>query len=95
MSKAADKLFNRGARPLPEAMEETGGANMEAIVHTPLAPPRMADDGFVPLIREVVDAACASSEAHPVAVAANVLAFFSAILGRGVFQRIGDAAIHC
>lgn len=96
MSKAAaDKLFNRAACPLPDAVEETGGTNMEAIVHMPLAPPRMADDGFVPLIREVVDAACASSEAHPVAVAANVLAFFSAILGRGVFQRIGDAAIHC
>ncbi len=60
-----------------------------------LAPPRMADEGFVPLLKAIVDAACASSEAHPVAVAANVLAFFCAMIGRGIFQRIGDAVIHC
>ena len=39
--------------------------------------------------------ACESSEAIGVAVAANVLAYFSAMIGRGVFQRIGDAVIHC
>lgn len=61
----------------------------------PLAPPRMPDIGFPPLVREIVDAACATSEAHPVAVAANVIAFFSCLIGRGVHQRIGDAVIHC
>ena len=60
-----------------------------------LGPPRMAEEGFVPLLREIVDVACASSEAHPVAVAANFLAFFCAMVGRGIFQRIGDAVIHC
>ena len=55
----------------------------------------MAEEGFVPLLREVVDVACVSSEAHPVAVAANFLAFFCAMVGRGIFQRIGDAVIHC
>ncbi|MFZ4539136.1 hypothetical protein [Propionivibrio sp.] len=60
-----------------------------------LAPPRMAEEGIVPLLREIVDAACASSEAHPVAVAANAIAFFCATVGRANFQRIGDAAIHC
>lgn len=58
-------------------------------------PPRMAEEGFVPLLREIVEAACSSSEAHPVAVAANVIAFFCAMVGRGIFQRIGDAVIHC
>lgn len=61
----------------------------------PLAPPRMDAAGFPPLVREIVDAACASSEAHPVAVACNIIAFFCCMIGRGVFQRIGDASIHC
>lgn len=60
----------------------------------PLAPPRMDAAGFPPLLREVVDAACATSEAHPVAVACNVTAFFSCMIGRGAYQRIGDAVIH-
>jgi hypothetical protein len=64
-------------------------------MHSPLAPPRMAADGFVPLLHDIIGAACASSEAHPVAVAANAIAFFCAMVGRGIFQRIGDATIHC
>ena len=77
------------------ASVEVAQPSVDAAAHSPLAPPRMADEGFPPLIREIVDAACASSEAHPVAVAANVVAFYSAIIGRGIFQRIGDAVIHC
>ena len=69
------------------------GSEMEPV--GPLAPPRMADEGYVPLVAAIVAAACDSSEAHPVAVAANVITFFSAMIGRGIFQRIGDAAIHC
>jgi putative DNA primase/helicase len=61
----------------------------------PLAPPSMPDAGFPPLMSDIVEAACDSSEAHPVAVAANVLAYFSAMIGRGVYQRIGDVVIHC
>lgn len=61
----------------------------------PLAPPSMDEAGFPPLLRDIVDAACKSSEAHPVAVACNVIAFFSCMIGRGAFQRIGDATIHC
>lgn len=48
-----------------------------------------------PLVRAIVDAACASSEAHPVAVAANVIAWFGAAVGRVPFQRIGDQRVHC
>jgi putative DNA primase/helicase len=55
----------------------------------------MDEAAFPPLVRDIVDAACNSSEAHPVAVAANVLAFFSCMIGRGAFQRIGDATIQC
>ncbi|ABB73368.1 putative DNA primase/helicase [Nitrosospira multiformis ATCC 25196] len=63
--------------------------------HTPLAPPRMHEDGFPPLVHKFVEAACSNSEAHPVAVASNVLAFFCAMTGRSIFQKIGDASIHC
>jgi len=62
---------------------------------SPLGPPQMPLVGFVPLIREIVDVACATSEAHPVAVAANVISFFSCMVGRGIYQRIGDSKIHC
>lgn len=61
----------------------------------PLTPPQMRPEGFPPLLRAICDAACANSEAHPVAVAVNVLAFFCAMVGRTAFQRIGDGIIHC
>ncbi len=78
------------------ALDKKAAARLQlAEKHTPLAPPRMHEDGFPPLIRAITEAACSSSEAHPVAVAANVLIFFCAMIGRAVFQRIGDASIHC
>lgn len=88
---------NRGAAALDKAAASKQSASSPQIVekHAPLAPPRMHEDGFPLLVREIVEAACASSEAHPVAVAANVLIFFCAMIGRAVFQRIGDASIHC
>lgn len=61
----------------------------------PVGPPRMPDEGFPGLLMEVVKVACANSEAHPVTVAANVMAMFCAMVGRGPFQRIGDAVVHC
>lgn len=64
-------------------------------LEVPLAPPVMAPEGFPPLIRDIVEVACEHSEAHPVAVAGNCLAYFSAVIGRGVFQELGDAQIHC
>jgi len=60
----------------------------------PFAPPTMPTHAYPPLVREVVEAATRSSEAHPVAVAANVLALFCCAIGRTAFQRIGDAVIH-
>ncbi len=60
----------------------------------PLAPPVMPDHAFPELLRRLVDAACYSSEAHPVAVAANFLALFCCLIGRTAFQHIGDAVIH-
>lgn len=61
----------------------------------PLAPPQMRPEGFPPLLKQVCDMATSNSEAHPVAVAANVIAFFSALVGRAPFQRVGDAVLHC
>ncbi len=66
-----------------------------ALDDSPLMPPQMRAEGFVSLLREICDAACESSEAHPVAVAFNVLVFFCAMVGRTAFQRIGDSVIHC
>lgn len=74
------------------ALTETSADEKE---RDPRAPPVMAAAGFPGLVREVVEAACADSEAHPVAVATNFLTFFAASVGRGPFQRIGDAHIHC
>lgn len=62
---------------------------------SPLTPPQMRPEGFPPLLKEICEAACENSEAHPVAVAFNVLLFFCAMVGRTAFQRIGDAVIHC
>jgi len=61
---------------------------------SPLAPPTMSPEGFPELLRAIVTVACASSEAHPVAVAANVIMMFCAAIGRNSYQRIGDAVIH-
>lgn len=75
------------AAATPAAPERAG--NMD-----PLSPPTMAEEGFPPLLKAIVDTACATSEAHPVAVAANVLTMFCAMVGRGLVQFIGDAALH-
>lgn len=71
-----------------------GGTREDSDGPSPLAPPVMPSEGFPDLLRAIVDAACASSEAHPVAVASNVLALFCCAIGRVAFQRIGDATIH-
>lgn len=60
----------------------------------PLAPPTMPISAYPPLVRDIVTAATFSSEAHPVAVAANVLALFCTAIGRTAYQPIGDAIIH-
>ena len=61
---------------------------------SPLAPPVMPNEGFPDLVADIVKAACANSEAHPVAVAANVVALFCCAVGRVPFQRIGDSVAH-
>ena len=43
---------------------------------SPLAPPVMPTDAFPGLLGAIVQASTVNSEAHPVAVAANVLAMF-------------------
>jgi hypothetical protein len=79
----------------PESQEPARGAKQKAgDTGAPLAPPVMPDHAFPDLLRRLVDAACYSSEAHPVAVAANFLALFCCLIGRTAFQHIGDAVIH-
>jgi hypothetical protein len=83
----ADAVRLAVAAAMPAATERPG--NMD-----PLSPPTMAPEGFPSLLKAIVDTACATSEAHPVAVAANVLVMFCAMIGRGLVQYIGDAALH-
>lgn len=83
-----DAVRKQLAKAVPAVQVESDGP-------APLAPPSMRPEGFPPLVRAIVDTACFSSEAHPVAVAANVVAWFGASVGRVPFQRIGDQKIHC
>lgn len=57
-------------------------------------PPILAKEGFHGILLEVVKVACRTSEASPVAVAANLLGTFSAMVGRVAFQHIGDGTCH-
>ncbi|WKJ91633.1 hypothetical protein QZJ86_05725 [Methylomonas montana] len=57
-------------------------------------PPVLAKEGYHGILADVVKTACKSSEASPVAVAANFLATFSAMVGRVAFQHIGDGTCH-
>lgn len=79
--------------PRSSHLGNPGGATDEG--PHPLTPPTMDPAGFPPLVAEIVEAACANSEAHPVAVAANMIAWFCCLIGRALYQLIGDAAIHC
>lgn len=57
-------------------------------------PPKMAKEAYHGILLDVVKTACHTSEASPVAVAANFLATFSAMVGRVAFQHIGDGTCH-
>lgn len=57
-------------------------------------PPKLAKEAYHGILREVVAVACKTSEASPVAVAANFLGTFSAMIGRVPFQHIGDGTCH-
>ena len=90
-----------GMEGLDEVSRQVGGAvptgddaGDENKYTSPLAPPVMAATGLPGLLGDIVYAACTSSEAHPVAVAANVLCFLCCAMGRAAYQRIGDAVIH-
>lgn len=57
-------------------------------------PPVLAQEGYHGILADVVKTACKNSEASPVAVAANFIATFSAMVGRVAFQHIGDGTCH-
>ncbi|ABB74234.1 putative DNA primase/helicase [Nitrosospira multiformis ATCC 25196] len=88
------RTFKSGKWEQPEAIKQED-ALLAGECDAPLAPPKMPEIGFPPLIHDIVEVACANSEAHWVAVAANAVAYFSAMTGRALFQSIGDAVIHC
>ncbi len=57
-------------------------------------PPTMAREAYHGILFDIVKTACKTSEASPVAVAANFLASFGAMVGRVAFQHIGDGTCH-
>jgi putative DNA primase/helicase len=83
------------AKAVPAGRSSPAAAPEEEADPAPVGPPTMAPAGLPGLVREIVDAACRSSEAHAVAVAANVICWFACAVGRGPWQAIGDAKIHC
>ena len=83
-----------GFTPLPEQDDAPQDDAPQDDGPDPIVFPVMARDAFPELVRDVVTIATHSSEAHPVAVAANVIALFCCAIGRTAFQRIGDSAIH-
>jgi putative DNA primase/helicase len=89
-----DEVRRQLEHALPARPSAPAAAPRDADGPAPLSPPSMPPEGFPGILCDVVNAACASSEAHPVAVAANFIAWFACCIGRGPFQRIGDAVIH-
>lgn len=57
-------------------------------------PPILADIAYHGILKDICDTATKHSEASPVAVAANVISSFAAMLGRAPFQYIGDGLCH-
>ena len=58
-------------------------------------PPIMNESGYYNLLKDVAEVATRDSEASPVAVCANFIGTFAAMVGRGAFQPIGDGVCHC
>ncbi len=57
-------------------------------------PPVLGDDGYHGVLKDVCKISTRHSEASAVAIAANTIATFSAMIGRVAFQHIGDGVCH-
>ncbi len=57
-------------------------------------PPVLKEIGYHGILAEICTISTRYSEASPVAIAANVIATFSAMIGRNAFQNIGDGICH-
>ncbi|NOR69528.1 MAG: DUF3987 domain-containing protein, partial [Methylomarinum sp.] len=57
-------------------------------------PPTLAPEGFHGVLQEICKISTRYSEASEVAIASNVIATFSAMIGRVAFQHIGDGVCH-
>ncbi len=58
-------------------------------------PPMLDESGFYGILKDVADISTRDSEASRVAVCANFIGTFAAMVGRGAFQPIGDGVCHC
>jgi len=59
------------------------------------AMPIINEKAFFGIVKDFIDISSSNSEASKVAIAANVIAHFSAMIGRRAYQWIGDNVIHC
>jgi len=57
-------------------------------------PPELAEAGFHGVLKEACAISTRYSEASSVAIAANIIATFSAMIGRVAYQSIGDGICH-
>lgn len=58
-------------------------------------PPKIGQEAFHGILREIVKVGTENSEATSVAIAMNVITRFSAMIGRGAYTNIGDTRLHC
>ena len=81
--EAREEFFNQHQQPETDSADDLLNP-----------PPVMAPEAYHGILRDVVKISTRTSEASPVAVAANFLGSLSAMFGRGPFQHIGDGVCH-
>lgn len=81
---------NSGYSPKPEPCNDPDN-NDEDLLNPP---PVLAPEAYHGILKEVAMIATRTSEASPVAVIANFIVTFSAMIGRVRFQHIGDGTCH-
>lgn len=90
--EAVAKVINKGFENL-EQQSVAHTAEDDGVLLNP--PPVMPDEGYHGILAEMIRVSTKTSEASPVAIAANAIATFSALVGRRAFQHIGDGVCHC
>ena len=73
-------------------VESFFGSNQDDDLLNP--PPELSPEAYHGILQGICDEATRHSEASPVAIAANTISTFSAMIGRSAHQYIGDGICH-